>query len=121
LRQRILIIDDEKDLCALIIRVLSESDYETHCAHSLLEGKQKWDALNPAIVVLDQNLPDGTGLDLLEANEYLLKKSVVVFITADVQEETKIRADRLGVAVFMFKPFSLIEIRNVIESQRRRA
>jgi DNA-binding response OmpR family regulator len=119
-RQRILIIDDEKDLCDLIMRILSEADFDTHCAHSLKEGKQKWDYLEPPIVVLDQNLPDGTGLDLLEANKHLLKKSLIVFITADTDEETKTRAERLGVAVFMYKPFSMNDIRDVVKAQQNR-
>ncbi len=120
-RQRILIIDDEKDLCNLIMRILSDADFDTRCAHSLKEGKQKWEELNPVIVILDQNLPDGNGLDLLEAYDYLLKKSSVVFITADAQQEARIRAERLGVAAFMYKPFSMADIRNIAEAQRNRA
>ena len=100
------------------MRILSEADYDTFCAHSLQEGKKKWDELDPVIVILDHNLPDGTGLDLIEANEYLLKKSLIVFITADTHEETKTRADRLGVTEFMFKPFSITDIRDVEKPSR---
>jgi two-component system, response regulator, stage 0 sporulation protein F len=115
-RQKILLIDDEEDFCSLILRILSEADYQTACAFSLAEGKRKWELWQPAIVLLDYNLPDGTGLDLLESNPHFLRQSLVVLITADAQESTRERAKRLGVPVLMHKPFSMYDLRRVIES-----
>jgi DNA-binding response OmpR family regulator len=115
-RQKILVVDDEEDLCSLILRILSEADYEMACAHSLADGKRKWELWQPAIVLLDYNLPDGTGLDLLESNTHFLKQSLVVLITADPQESTKERVKQLGISVLIHKPFSMYDLRRVIES-----
>jgi response regulator of citrate/malate metabolism len=48
----------------------------------------------PPIVLLDQNLPDGSGLDMIECDPTLLYKSKVIMITADTQSATKARAIR---------------------------
>ena len=121
MKHRVLVIDDERDLCSLILRILSEADYETDCAHTLAEGIKKWEDWQPAIVLLDNNLPDGTGLELLELNAHLLKKSLTILITADTQETTKDKATALGIPVFINKPFSMLEIRKVVESFQERA
>ncbi len=70
--KRVLIIDDEKDLCELIKVFLSSKGYDVDCANCLADAHIKWDANPPALVLLDNNLPDGIGLDMLEANLSLL-------------------------------------------------
>ncbi len=59
--KRVLIIDDEIDLCLLIRSYLSKKNYEVHTAYSLSEGFEKLDRINPDILLLDNNLPDGMG------------------------------------------------------------
>jgi DNA-binding response OmpR family regulator len=115
-RQKVLVIDDEEDLCSLILRILSEADYETQCAQTLEEGKRKWENWEPAIVILDYNLPDGTAFDMLDTNTHLLKKSLIILTTADAQDSTRVRANRLGIPIFINKPFSMRDIRKVVES-----
>src|SRR5579864_4997718 len=85
--QTILIIDDEKDLCELIRLILKDQDYKVVCAFSLKEGNRKWENLKPAVVLLDQNLPDGSGLGLVEHNPSLLSIGKVIMITADTRPD----------------------------------
>jgi two-component system OmpR family response regulator len=111
---RILIIDDEKDLCELIHLILKDEDYKIECSFSLSEGRRKWIEQSPAIVLLDQNLPDGFGLDLIVNEPALLKDAKVIMITADTQHETRERAKACGVEYFIQKPFSLKLIRELV-------
>jgi DNA-binding response OmpR family regulator len=113
--QTILIIDDEKDLCQLVRLILKDQDYKVDCAFSLKEGKRKWVNLEPTVILLDQNLPDGSGLDLVEHNPYLLSSSKVIMITADTRPSTKTRAEMAQIDHFIQKPFSLKLIRELLQ------
>ena len=62
---RILIIDDEPDICTLLAGVLKSSGNETYFAHNLEDGKTQFETKHPEIVFLDLNLPDGSGFTLL--------------------------------------------------------
>jgi DNA-binding response OmpR family regulator len=112
--QKILIIDDEKDLCELVQLIFKDEDFKIHYAVSLKEGKKEWLNHSPPIVLLDQNLPDGTGLELIESDPSLLQNSKVIMITADTKPETKERARAAGTEYFIQKPFSLKLIRELI-------
>jgi len=111
----ILIIDDEKDLCELIRLILKDQNYKVVCAFSLEEGKRKWTRLEPTVILLDQNLPDGSGLGFVEQNPSLRLTSKIIMITADTRPETKIRAEIAQIDHFIQKPFSLKLIRELLQ------
>jgi DNA-binding response OmpR family regulator len=113
--QKILIIDDEKDLCDLVQLIFKDENFEIDYAVSLKEGKMKWMDESPPIVLLDQNLPDGAGLELIESDPTLLQNSKVIMITADTSPDTKIRAMAAGTEYFIQKPFSLKLIREMVQ------
>ncbi len=58
---KILIIDDEVDLCILMKNYLVRKDFEVYYAHTLNEGMRLMQEIVPDILFLDNNLPDGTG------------------------------------------------------------
>lgn len=63
---KVLIIDDEEDLCLLIKTYLSRKNCEVYTANSLSEGLKKLNDLVPDILFLDNNLPDGLGWETAE-------------------------------------------------------
>jgi len=65
-RLKVLIIDDEKDLCLLIKAYLSRKNCEVHTAYTLSEGLKQVSQLSPDILFLDNNLPDGLGWEKAE-------------------------------------------------------
>lgn len=60
-RKKILIIDDEQDLCSLMKVYFSRKNYLVHYTHTLKEGVQEMQEMHPDILFLDNNLPDGIG------------------------------------------------------------
>lgn len=60
-RRKILIIDDEIDLCILLREYFVRKKYEVTVAHTLNDGKVLLNKEHPNILFLDNNLPDGTG------------------------------------------------------------
>ncbi len=61
--RKILIIDDEVDLCILMKNFLVRKDFEVYYAHTLKDGMRLMQNIMPDILFLDNNLPDGTGWD----------------------------------------------------------
>jgi len=65
-RLKVLIIDDEKDLCLLIKAYLSRKNCDVHTAYTLADGLSQVDQFLPDILFLDNNLPDGLGWENAE-------------------------------------------------------
>jgi two-component system NtrC family response regulator len=62
---KILIIDDDRQLCKMISRHVEYMGHEAACVFSLKEGLQEVTSGTFDVVLLDVRLPDGNGLDLL--------------------------------------------------------
>ena len=59
--RKILIIDDEIDLCLLLKNYFLRKNYEVYVSHSMAEGLSAIDSFHPTLLFLDNNLPDGQG------------------------------------------------------------
>jgi DNA-binding response OmpR family regulator len=63
--KRVLIVDDEVDLCLLLKQFLNKKEIRGFISHiTLSEGLDLLDSLRPDTLMLDNNLPDGMGWDL---------------------------------------------------------
>lgn len=60
-RRKVLIVDDEIDLCLLLTGYFQRKDFDVFVAHTLKEGKEKMYNIRPDLLFLDNNLPDGFG------------------------------------------------------------
>jgi DNA-binding NtrC family response regulator len=93
-------------------------------AETASAGLAAFDAETPAAILLDINLPDGSGLDVLRQIRHRQPEAVVIMITANVLVDETIAALRGGAYDFIGKPINLEElqvaIRNGIEASRLR-
>jgi len=64
-RKKVLIIDDEVDLCMLMKSYFLRKNYEVYIAHTLHDGMNRLNEINPDYLFIDYNLPDGLGWDKL--------------------------------------------------------
>lgn len=64
-RKKVLIIDDEVDLCLLMKQYFLRKQYEVYIAHTLNDGLSRLNGLTPDYLFIDYNLPDGLGWDRL--------------------------------------------------------
>lgn len=71
MKKKIVIIDDEEDLCQLMRTYLVELNYDVFLANTLRKGLSLMRDVSPDIVFIDNNLPDGLGW---EKTNYLLTK-----------------------------------------------
>jgi DNA-binding response OmpR family regulator len=60
-KKKVLIIDDETDLCLLLKDYFDRKNYEVTMSHTLSDGKTLLQSLKPEILFLDNNLPDEEG------------------------------------------------------------
>jgi DNA-binding response OmpR family regulator len=111
---RILIIDDERDLCHLLKIIFQKEKFLVDCAYSLQDAGQKI-LLRPQIIFLDNNLPDGSGLDYYHDHPGEFIQSTVILITADNDALTKMKAMNAGITFYIQKPFSVKEIKVIIK------
>ena len=98
--------------------------YEPIQAETANAGLTAFDSDQPAAVLLDINLPDGSGLEVLRHIRHRQADAVVIMITANVLVDETIAALRGGAYDFIGKPINLEElqvaIRNGIETNRLR-
>jgi DNA-binding NtrC family response regulator len=80
--KRVLIIDDEIDLCLLLKSYLLRKNYEVYISYSLQDGLSRMEELRPAIVFLDNNLPDGIGWPHAPEMASKYPSTLVVLISA---------------------------------------
>jgi len=111
---KILIVDDEDELCEMMHLILKDEECNIDCATSLKEGKVKWQRDLPPIVLLDNYLPDGRGIDMIESDLTLLNNCKVIMITGDDLPATRKKAKSLGIHYFIQKPFSLKLIKELM-------
>ncbi len=114
-KKKVLVIDDERDLCELIKIVLTRENYSVDCAATLSEASRKLGE-HPAIVLLDNNLPDGAGLEYLQMHPMEFKDSLVIVITSDVSPVIKQDARSGAAILFLQKPFSIKMMKEMIKT-----
>ena len=83
----------------------SEHSYRIIEAETLEEGLELWRSQQPDIVLLDNNLPDGDGLEFLEAisTDQLINKLPVIMLMGQGDERIALRAMKLGAADYLIK------------------
>ncbi len=107
---KILIVDDEPLIRWTLQAAISDWGYDPILAANAAEAQQKFTLENPGVVLLDINLPDGSGLDLLCAFKKQNPTTSVILVTAEVIVENTIAALRGGADDFIGKPINLAEL-----------
>lgn len=103
---KVLIVDDEKEICLLLSHMLSKMGHETSSAVSLGEGRSKLSKVHPQVVFLDLFLPDGNGLSLIpEVRREAPNIKIIINSAYDGEQERQSAIDA-GADYFMSKPFN---------------
>jgi two-component system, OmpR family, phosphate regulon response regulator PhoB len=110
--ERVLVVDDEKDIVALVAYHLAKSGYRVSTASTGTEALQAAREERPALVVLDLMLPGMSGFDVLEQlrGAENTRDVAVLMLTARREEADRIRGLSLGADDYLAKPFSPQEL-----------
>jgi signal transduction histidine kinase len=123
---RVLVIDDEPEICRGIQKSLSNFSvvvpdtaskvvFEVDTANNKQEFFDAIRTEDYNIVLLDYKMPEVSGLELLEYLAEEKQKALVIMITAYATFETAVQATKIGAYDFLPKPFTPEEIRNAVK------
>ncbi|MHC1784563.1 MAG: sigma-54-dependent transcriptional regulator [Anaerolineaceae bacterium] len=111
----VLIIDDEDNARINITDFLSEKGFQVLGAGTLAEGKKMLESGDPDIVLLDIQLPDGYGPNLLYETAQMPSRPPIILITGYGDIETAVDAMKNGAHDFFTKPIQFSQLEKSIE------
>ena len=110
-----LIVDDEADIRELLVMTLERMDIDTFSASGLEEAKRLLKQRQYALCLTDMQMPDGSGLDLVNYISEFHAGLPVAVITAHASADNAVSALKAGAFDYLSKPISLKQLRPVIE------
>ena len=114
-----LIVEDSTTLCAIYEAYLAGLGLEIHISTTLEDARACLHRLKPDFILLDIELPDGNGLDLLSETGQITPMPVSVVMTGHGTEWAERALDK-GAADFLAKPFDSIRLRVTVQNAMRR-
>jgi DNA-binding NtrC family response regulator len=112
---KVLIIDDEPSVCYSFRRALEKHPYQVKSASNMASGLEMFASVGPDVVVLDINLPDGSGMDVFRRIRELNPRCPVLFITAHGTTQTALEAMKEGAFDYLIKPVNLERLCQLLE------
>lgn len=115
--QKVLVVDDEEVLRMLITDTLEDlENVVIHTAENGLEALTRLSADHYDLMILDYMMPEMTGIEVLGQLSVDMKSALpILMLTAKAQEVDRNRAIVAGARYFMPKPFSPIELLQIVE------
>ena len=118
---RLLLIDDDQELCELLTRWLTQEGFEVTACHEAGSARQALAALPPEAVVLDVMLPDGSGLELLKQLRGEHPELPVLMLSARGEPLDRILGLELGADDYLAKPCDPRELTARLRAVLRRS
>ena len=112
-RTRVLICDDEPNLCLILSRSLRPLDVDTAVAHTLGDARRALEDDGADILFLDIFLPDGNGLDALPELHAQHPDMPVIILTAHGTMRTALEATKRHAFDYITKPFDVTQIQEL--------
>jgi len=109
-----LIVDDELDICFLLRSILRRKDTSVACANTIDEAKAELKRQQPDILFLDNFLPDGMGLDLINYVAEKFPAVKIIMISAQDSASNQIKARQSGAQKFLPKPLVVEDLDDAI-------
>lgn len=114
--RKLLIVDDEKDICDLLTQMLEHKGYKVSIANLCKDAIPIIKQENPEIMLLDRRLPDGDGIDLLEdIRKFNIELKVIMASAYDLDDADKKRIKDLNVLEYLHKPITVDILNKALE------
>jgi len=117
---KILIVEDEIGLLESVQSYLSDEGFSCESSSTLKDAEEKVSLYLYDCLLIDINLPDGSGLDLIEPAKKRNANAGIIIVSAKETLEDRIKGLNLGADDYLVKPFHLSELNARIQSLLRR-
>lgn len=110
--KKILAVDDDGEIGLVLEMILSDKEYQLDYVNSILSADEYLERYKPDLIVLDNKLPDGFGVDFIS---YIRKKypSIKIIMISGFSSVRDVALEN-GAHAFLEKPFSLDEFNDTI-------
>ncbi len=103
--QKVLIIEDERDMCLILNIILNGEELELDHVNTLLAADEYLQKENPALIILDNKLPDGYGVDFISYSKEKYP-SIKIIMISGFDASAKDVALENGADLYIEKPFT---------------
>ena len=112
--KKLLIVEDEGDMCLLLNIILNDTDLELNHVQTLLAADEYLQKDQPEVIILDNKLPDGYGIDFIM---YIKQKfpAIKIIMISGFDAAAKDVALENGADVYLEKPFTRDQLFKAIE------
>ena len=114
--KKVLIVDDEADICELIEITLMRMDIASQSAHNITDAKLLLETEHFDLCLTDMRLPDGNGIELVEHVQQDYNDIPIAVFTAHGNMESAVKALKAGAFDFVSKPVDIQILRNLVSA-----
>jgi len=112
-QKRVLIVEDDIESCKILNIVLA--DHQLTVAHTLASAKPHYQAQHFDIYMLDNWLPDGSGIDLCREIRTSQPDTPIIFTSAAAHTKSINEAVEAGATRYVVKPFDPFELQEIVK------
>jgi len=112
--KKLLVVEDEGQIGLVLNMILSDRNFDLDYVSSLLDAQEYLEKHNPSVVILDNKLPDGFGVDFIS---YIKKKypSIKIIMISGFSTARDVALEN-GADMFLEKPFSMDNVNQAIDT-----
>jgi len=114
--EKILVVDDEENVCNSVKKILGRKGYEVSQALTVNDAVKLIDNMSFDLVITDLMIPGTSGLELMQIIRDKYPELDVIMITGYASIESAVKATKLGASAYLPKPFTPDELTKVTES-----
>ncbi|NCZ85392.1 MAG: response regulator, partial [Burkholderiaceae bacterium] len=112
----IYLIDDDDAIRRSLSRMLADVGYDVFDYNSATSFLSNSRVVSPAVILLDMQMPDLSGLELLDCLEKNGSTTPIIFLSGQSHPQQIVKGLKKGAFDFLFKPFNLEELLNAIQT-----
>ena len=111
--KKMLVVEDQGETCLLLGLILSDRKFETDYVNNLLDADEYLQKNKPSMILLDNKLPDGFGVDFISYVKKTYPKIKIIMISGFSTARDVAMAN--GADAFLEKPFSMQNVNDAID------